>query len=196
MIGCWQSPFRDHPENPTRMTGHGGGVKDQTQWSQRRVRSSVWSQILEIVFGMTGHAGGRRDWTQWWSTIASGPASGPASGRCKTPFFNPIFDTTSPNQVSIQRDSNKHQLEPNMSDLSQTLKFFKIFCLRLVLFLGKIYDKHLRSNVWPCNRVYEPLGAWNALYIHGWTQRLLKDKSKRNDKSTTMHMQCRARKKD
>jgi hypothetical protein len=53
------------------------------------------------------------------------------------PFFNPIFDVTSLNQVLIQRDSNKHELEPDMSDLSQTLKFFKIFCLRLVLFLEK-----------------------------------------------------------
>jgi hypothetical protein len=53
------------------------------------------------------------------------------------PFFNPTFDVTSPNQVPIQRDSNKHQLEPDMSDLTQTLKIFKIFCLRLVLFLGK-----------------------------------------------------------
>jgi hypothetical protein len=44
---------------------------------------------------------------------------------------------TSPNQVPIQRDSNKHQLEPDMSDLTQTLKIFKIFYLRLVLFLRK-----------------------------------------------------------
>jgi hypothetical protein len=44
---------------------------------------------------------------------------------------------TSPNQVPIQRDSNKHQLEPDMSDLTQTLKFFKVFCLRLVLFSRK-----------------------------------------------------------
>jgi hypothetical protein len=52
------------PGNPTRMTGRGGGVRDWTQWSQRRVRSSVRSQILEIVFGMTGRAGGHRDRTQ------------------------------------------------------------------------------------------------------------------------------------
>jgi hypothetical protein len=44
---------------------------------------------------------------------------------------------TSPNQVPIQKDPNKHQLEPDMSDLSQTLKFFKIFHLRVVLFLRK-----------------------------------------------------------
>jgi hypothetical protein len=31
------------PGNPTCMTGHGGGVRDRTQWSQRRVRSSVRS---------------------------------------------------------------------------------------------------------------------------------------------------------
>jgi hypothetical protein len=69
--------------------------------------------------------------------VISNDASGAASGRCLTPFFNPIFDATSPIQVPIQRDSNKHQLEPNMSDLTQTLKFFKVFCLRLVLFLRK-----------------------------------------------------------
>jgi hypothetical protein len=50
--------------NLTRMTGHGGGDRDRTQWSQRHVRSSVWSQILEIVFEMTGRAGGRWDRTQ------------------------------------------------------------------------------------------------------------------------------------
>jgi hypothetical protein len=43
----------------------------------------------------------------------------------KRPFFNPIFNATSPNQVPIQRDSNKHQLKPDMSDLTQTLKFFQ-----------------------------------------------------------------------
>jgi hypothetical protein len=83
-----------------------------------------------------------------------------------------------------------------MRDLSQTLKFFKIICLRLVFFLRKISNKHPRSNVWPCNRVYEPLGASNILSIHGRTQRLLKAKPKRNDKATTMHMQCKARKED
>jgi membrane-associated PAP2 superfamily phosphatase len=83
-----------------------------------------------------------------------------------------------------------------MSDLTQTLKFFKVFCLRLVLFLRNYAIKHLRSNVWPCNKVYEPLGASNALSIHGRTQRLLKAKPKRNDKATTMHMQCKARKED
>jgi hypothetical protein len=47
----------------------------------------------------------------------------------KSSFFKPFFDVTSPNQVPIQRDSNKHQLEPDMSDLTQTLKIFKVFCL-------------------------------------------------------------------
>jgi hypothetical protein len=37
------------------------------------------------------------------------------------------------------------------------------------------------------------LGASNALSIHGRTQRLLKTKTKRNDKATTMHMQCKTR---
>jgi hypothetical protein len=83
-----------------------------------------------------------------------------------------------------------------MSNLTQTLKIFKIIYLRLVLFLEKICNKHPRSNVWPCNRVYEPLGASNALSIHGRTQRLLKAKPKRTDKATTMHMQCKVRKKD
>jgi hypothetical protein len=83
-----------------------------------------------------------------------------------------------------------------MSDLTQTLKFFKVFCLRLLLFLRKYAMKHPRSNVWPCNRVYESLGALNALSIHGQTQRLLKAKPKRNDKATTMHMQCKAREED
>jgi hypothetical protein len=63
------------------------------------------------------------------SNDVSGAASGPASGRCLTPFFNPIFDVTSPNQVPIQRDLNKHQLEPDMNDLTQTLKFSKYFAL-------------------------------------------------------------------
>jgi hypothetical protein len=31
------------PRNPSRLTRHGGGVRDRTQWSQRRVRSSVQS---------------------------------------------------------------------------------------------------------------------------------------------------------
>jgi hypothetical protein len=52
------------PGNPTCMTGHSGGGGDQTRWSQRHVRCSVWSQILEMVFGMTGRAGGHRDQTQ------------------------------------------------------------------------------------------------------------------------------------
>jgi hypothetical protein len=52
------------PGNPIHMTGRGGGDRDRTQWSQRRVWSSVRSQILEIVFEMTGRAGGRRDRTQ------------------------------------------------------------------------------------------------------------------------------------
>jgi hypothetical protein len=49
------------PGNPTRMTGRGGGGRDRTRWSQRRVRCSVRSQIHEKIFGMTGHAGGHRD---------------------------------------------------------------------------------------------------------------------------------------
>jgi hypothetical protein len=52
------------PGNPTRMTGRGGGGRDRTRWSQRRVRCSVRSQILEKIFGMTGRAGGRRDRTR------------------------------------------------------------------------------------------------------------------------------------
>jgi hypothetical protein len=67
----------------------------------------------------------------------SDAASGAASGHYKKLFFKPFFDVTSSNQVPIQGDSNKHQLEPNVSDLTQTLKIFKIFCLRLVLFLRK-----------------------------------------------------------
>jgi hypothetical protein len=52
------------PGNLTRMTGRGGGGWDRTRWSQRRVRCSVQSQILEKIFGMTGRAGGRRDRTR------------------------------------------------------------------------------------------------------------------------------------
>jgi hypothetical protein len=48
-----------------RMTGRGGGGRDRTRWSQRCVRCSVRSQILEKFFGMTGRASGRRDQTQW-----------------------------------------------------------------------------------------------------------------------------------
>jgi hypothetical protein len=51
------------PGNPTRMTGHGGGGRDRTRWSQRHVRCSVRSQILEMVFGMSGRTGGCRDRT-------------------------------------------------------------------------------------------------------------------------------------
>jgi hypothetical protein len=47
------------------MTGRVGGGRDRTRWSQRRIRCSVRSQILEKFFGMTGHAGGHRDRTQW-----------------------------------------------------------------------------------------------------------------------------------
>jgi hypothetical protein len=96
-------------------TGRGG--------QQLRVRCSVRLEILKKFF--------RNDRTRWWTpgpdavvrNDASGAASGAASDRCLTPFFNSIFDVTSPNQVPIQRDSNKHQLEPDVSDLTQTLKF-------------------------------------------------------------------------
>jgi hypothetical protein len=73
-----------------------------------------------------------------------------------------------------------------MSDLSQTLEIFKIFCLRLVLFFMKICDKHPRSNVWPCNTVYEP---WERQMLS-----LFKDEhrgcSKPNQKETTKQQPC------
>jgi hypothetical protein len=125
------------PGKLKRMTGRGGDGRDWTRWSAttRPVQRPV-TNLREVLWD---------DRTRWWtlrpdavvSNDASSAASGPAFGRCLTPFFNLIFDATSPNQVPIQRDSNKHQLESDMSDLTQTFKFFKVFYLRLVLCLRK-----------------------------------------------------------
>jgi hypothetical protein len=46
------------PGNPSRMTGRDGGVRDRTQWSQGRIRSSVRSKVLETCL--------RYDRTRWW----------------------------------------------------------------------------------------------------------------------------------
>jgi hypothetical protein len=83
-----------------------------------------------------------------------------------------------------------------MSNLTQTLKFFKVFCLRLVSFLRKYAINTRGATYGHAIEFMNPLGASNALSIHGQTQRLLKAKPKRNDKATTMQMQCKARKED
>jgi hypothetical protein len=74
---------------------------------------------------MTGRAGGRR--TGRGGEAEPRPMQRPVQRPVvvKRLFLKLIFNATSPNQVPIQRDSNKHQLEPDMSDLSQTLKFFQ-----------------------------------------------------------------------
>jgi hypothetical protein len=79
-----------------------------------------------------------------------------------------------------------------MSDLPETLKFFKIFHLRLVLFLRK-YAINTQGATY--DDAIEFINPWEhqMLSIHGRTQRLLKVKPKRNDKATTMHMQCKVR---
>jgi hypothetical protein len=108
------------PEKLKWMTGRGGGGRDRTRWSA--TTRPMQRPITEL---------GEDLWELLDALVDAG------TGRGLTPFFNPIFNATSPNQVPIQRDSNKHQLEPDMSDLTHTLKFFKVFCLRLVLFLRK-----------------------------------------------------------
>jgi hypothetical protein len=54
-----------------------------------------------------------------------------------------------------------------MSDLTQTLRFFKVFCLRLVLFLRKYAINTRGATYGHAIEFYEPLGASNALSIHG-----------------------------
>jgi hypothetical protein len=77
--------------------------------------------VHENQLRATGHAGDVQNRMQWSSSVASGPASGQRFSL----FPFPIFDATSPNQVSKQKDTNKHQLEPDMSEFSQALKFSK-----------------------------------------------------------------------
>jgi hypothetical protein len=163
-------------------------VRSGTERSGRSIASGPASsqRSMRTVFGLTECAGGGQDWTQWLSSVASGPASGPTSGCCFSPFFFPIFDATSPNQVSIQRDPNKHQLEPDMSDLSQTLKFFKIFCLRLVFFLRK-YAINTRGATY--GHAIEFMNPWERQML-SLSMDEHRDYSKPNRKETTKQQPC------
>jgi hypothetical protein len=55
----WTESGQRSPGNPSCMTGRGGRVRDRTQWSQRRVWSSVRSEVLESCL--------QDDRTRWWS---------------------------------------------------------------------------------------------------------------------------------
>jgi hypothetical protein len=102
------------------------------------------------------------------------------------PFFNLIFDATSPNQVLIQRDSNKHQLEPDMRDLSQPLKIFKIFCLRLVLFLRKYT---INTRVATYGHAIEFMNPWERQMLSLFMNKH-RGFSKQNKKETTKQQPC------
>jgi hypothetical protein len=73
-----------------------------------------------------------------------------------------------------------------MSDLTQTLKFFKVFCLRLVLFLGK-YAINTRGAMY--GHAIEFMNPWERQMLS-----LFMDKhrgcSKQNRKETTKQQPC------
>jgi hypothetical protein len=83
-----------------------------------------------------------------------------------------------------------------MSDLSKTLNIFKIICLRLVLFLGK-YAINTRGAMY--GQAIEFMNPWERQMLSLFMDEhkgCSKQNRKENDKATTMHMQCKARKKD
>jgi hypothetical protein len=83
-----------------------------------------------------------------------------------------------------------------MSDLTQTLKFFKVFCLRLVLFLRK-YAISTRGATY--GHAIEFMNPWELQMLSLFMDEhrgYSKLNRKENDKATTMHMQCKARKED
>jgi hypothetical protein len=83
-----------------------------------------------------------------------------------------------------------------MSDLSQTLKFFKVFCLRLVLFLRK-YAINTRGATY--DHAIEFMNPWELQMLSLFMDEhrgYSKQNQKKNDKATTMHMQCKTRKED
>jgi hypothetical protein len=80
-----------------------------------------------------------------------------------------------------------------MRDLTQTLKFFKVFYLRLVLFLRK-YSINTRGATY--GHAIEFVNHWELQMLSLFMDEhrgYSKLKSKRNDKATTMHMQCKVR---
>jgi hypothetical protein len=78
-------------------------------------------------------------------------------------FLRDTFSQPSSNSKKIQINTNWNWYE----NTSLKPSIFQVICHRLVLIFKKISDKHLRSNVWPRNGVCKPLGASNALSIHG-----------------------------
>jgi hypothetical protein len=107
-------------------------MHDRTRWWWPGPDAVVSRDASDAVSGHRSWRSPSNDRTRWWTP---GPDAVVKQNRVRcsvrssvrsllNAFFNPIFNATSPNQVPIQRDSNKHQLEPDMSDLTQTLKIF------------------------------------------------------------------------
>jgi hypothetical protein len=83
-----------------------------------------------------------------------------------------------------------------MSNLTQPFKIFKIICLRLVLFLGK-YAINTRGATY--DQAIEFMNPWEHQMLSLFMDEhrgCSKKNRKENDKATTMHMQCKARKKN
>jgi hypothetical protein len=81
------------------------------------------------------------------------PASDVASVAAQRPenlkFLCDAFSQPSSNSKKIQINTNWNWYEnPSLKPSN-----FQVIYHRLYFFLRKIGNKHLRSNVWPCNRV-------------------------------------------